>query len=379
MGRFLHHYRLQAVALLTWAVVGIPGVLALLEGDGSLPLRVVWAVAYVLFAVGFLVVQLRAPRRETRWLLLQVVCALVVLAARPTGFEAALLTLTAVQAPFFGRRPLGWVWVGAQTLGALVIYLQSFPVMRALLVCAVYLGFQAFAMSVARLARSEAEARAELAAAHVALKAAQADLVEREGERQRLDIARELHDSLGHHLTALSLNLEAAAYTVQGPGAEHVRRAQEVARRLLGDVRAAVTELRESGPEDVAPALRALASGVPGLRVSLSAPEVLVLESAGARRALLRCVQEALTNSLRHAHASEVWLEVRPEAEGIRVTARDDGPGLAGPVVPGSGLSGMRERASSLGGRLEVRTGPGRGVELEAWFPCQVVRAEGAT
>jgi signal transduction histidine kinase len=86
---------------------------------------------------------------------------------------------------------------------------------------------------------------------------------------------------------------------------------------------------------------------------------------------VFRCVQEILTNTLRHAFARNLWIEVAATGDGgIQVHARDDGQGVA-ELKPGAGLSGMRERFAQLGGRVELRPGAGRGMELVAWLPSR--------
>jgi signal transduction histidine kinase len=238
------------------------------------------------------------------------------------------------------------------------------------LTTAIYAGFVGFTFTVSLIQQREAEARRELARLHTELKAAQVMLADREREQERLRIARELHDSLGHHLTALSLNLEAAVHTVEGPGAEHLRRAQSVARTLLSEVREVVSSLREA-PTRLGPALRALVHEVPGLAVHLQVPDTLSVVEPAVAQSVFRCVQEILTNTLRHAYARNLWIDVAAtEGGGIQVHARDDGRGAA-ELKPGAGLNGMRERFAQLGGRVELRPVAGQGMELVAWLPSR--------
>ncbi|PTL76101.1 sensor histidine kinase [Vitiosangium sp. GDMCC 1.1324] len=362
------HRVLLGAGLLTWALAGLPQVLWLVAEPARMgePSSVVWLVAFTVFGGAFL---LNARDAETHvgLLLLQTVAALGVLATSGSGFEGALLAINAGQVPALlpPRRAVAWVTV--QGLAALAVYLVIYPPARAWMTAAIYGGFQAFALAVAWLAEREAQGRRELARLHAELRAAQVLLAEGERERERLRIARELHDSLGHHLTALTLNLEVAAHSAQGSAVEHVRRAQGVARGLLSEVRTVVSALRDSPPQ-LAPALRALAEDVPGLAVHLQVPEALPLGSSEAARSLFRCVQEVITNTLRHASASNLWIDITATPDGVRVLARDDGRG-APALKAGAGLTGMRERFVELGGRVEVRSPPGRGLELEAWLP----------
>jgi len=83
---------------------------------------------------------------------------------------------------------------------------------------------------------------------------------------------------------------------------------------------------------------------------------------------VLRCVQEIITNAIRHAAADNLWIELARTDSGIAIQAWDDGRGSK-EVQPGHGLIGMRERLEQVGGRLEIETQPAKGFRLTAWMP----------
>lgn len=139
-------------------------------------------------------------------------------------------------------------------------------------------------------------------------------------------------------------------------------------RLLLSDVREVVSSLREDRPVDLRRALETLAAGTPEPRVHLSFPENLEIRDPSQANALFRCAQEAITNSVRHARARNLWIELKKEEDGIALRARDDGRGTAA-VQAGNGLQGMRERLEEIGGRLEIESWPGQGFALRAWTP----------
>lgn len=365
--------RLLIVAgLLTWAVVGVPRLLELARTPARWlePAPLAWTVAFLVFGVAFTIEARETQRARVSLLAVETVAALVAVATGTSGLDGALLAITAGQAPemFSQRRALAWV--GAQVAGLFIVFALTRPLGWALVQTFIYAGFQGFTLGTALVMVREAEARRELARVHLELQATQVLLAAREREGERLRIARELHDSVGHHLTALSLNLEAAAHTAKDtPSAEHLRRAREAARTLLSEVRGTVTALRDS-PMPLLPALRALAEGAPGLTVHLGVPDSLSLESSEAAHTVFRCVQEVLTNTLRHAQARNLWIAIVPAEEGgVRVHARDDGRGTE-EVRPGAGLTGMSERFTRLGGRVAWRAAAGKGLELEAWLPA---------
>ena len=115
-------------------------------------------------------------------------------------------------------------------------------------------------------------------------------------------------------------------------------------------------------------ALEHLAHSVPRPAIHVAiAPGVRV--GPDQAHALVRCAQEAVTNAVRHSEASNLWLEVTADGEGVRLVARNDGSARPAASAPGSGLVGMRERVEALGGRLAVRTGAGFGFTVDAWLP----------
>jgi signal transduction histidine kinase len=177
-----------------------------------------------------------------------------------------------------------------------------------------------------------------------------------------------MHDVLGHHLTALSLNLEIARHLSGGDARARVEAAQSITRLLLGDVRGAVAEMREPAGLDLPAALRELASGIPSPRIHVAVGPDVAVEDAADGEAVFRCVQEIVTNAVRHAGAENLWLDVERGAEALEIRARDDGRG-ADAVRTGHGLSGMRERFEARGGSLSIETAPGRGFSVRAVLP----------
>lgn len=363
---------LLGAGFLTWAVVGYPTLARLVADPARMaqPATLVWLVSFLAFG-GLFWLNFHAEGQRLRILLgVQSAAAVGVLATSQAGFEGALLAIVAGQAPSALPPRPAFLWTAGLCLVGGGVFLAVFSLERAVLTALIYAGFMAFAFSVALLQEREAEGRRELARLHTELKAAQVLLAEREREQERLRIARELHDSVGHYLTALSLNLEAASHSVEGPALEHLRRAQSTSRTLLAEVREVVSSLRE-GPTRLAPSLRALVSGVPGLAIHLQVPEALAVSEPAAAHSVFRCVQEVITNTLRHASARNLWIDVlSTEDGGIQVRTRDDGKG-ARALKPGAGLTGMRERFAQLGGQVELRPAAGQGTELVAWLPAR--------
>jgi signal transduction histidine kinase len=141
-----------------------------------------------------------------------------------------------------------------------------------------------------------------------------------------------------------------------------------VTKLLLSDVRNVVSALRGEDPIGLAQALRTLVASVPAPRIQLLIAEDLAINDPTRAHIVLRCVQEIITNAIRHAAAGNLWIELARTDGGVVIRARDDGRGSQG-VRPGHGLTGMRERLEQVGGTLQIETQPARGFRIDAWMP----------
>jgi len=191
-------------------------------------------------------------------------------------------------------------------------------------------------------------------------------VLEREARiAERLRITRELHDSLGHHLTALTLNLESALVRADGEAKADVQKAQMLARGLLADIRAIVAGDAVEEEIDLAKSLQDMALNVPQPRVHL---QVDNLEGVSSAHVILRCAQEIVTNAARHSGAENLWIAIERSGNGVQIRAHDDGRGSAA-APEGFGLRGMRARVEAAGGELKIVNEPGRGFAVIAVLP----------
>lgn len=203
-------------------------------------------------------------------------------------------------------------------------------------------------------------------------------------EEERRHIARELHDQMGQNLTALILGIKA----LQGNGsdsdgaAERIRQLQALAVQIGQEVRSLAVQLRPSVLDDLG-LLLALSNYVE--QWSARAHIAVDLHSDGldvgrlslaVETTLYRLVQEALTNVLKHAEASQVSVIIERRADEVRLIVEDDGVGFSAPTAPSEpgnapqlGLIGMRERVVLLGGSLTIESAPGSGTTIFARIP----------
>ena len=380
--RLSHTQLLRYAGLFTWAVVGIPLVLNTWyfpagQGGNPPPDMLYSMVAYLAFGGAYWLVTRDLGIRRPRWydivlLAVLTVAAIAVSQLTGTGLGGILLMIVAGVIPWLMPLSLGIPWLIVQHVALVPVFVrgQGFTVVEAGLQAALYIGYSSFTFITGLVARQQAQAREEQRRLNAELRATRVLLAESSRMSERLRISRELHDLLGHHLTALSLNLEVAGHLTEGKALEHVRQSHTLAKLLLTDVREAVSEMREEKGIDLTNALRVLAEGVPALDVKLELPDDLQIEDPEAAQVLLRCAQEIITNTVRHAGASQLSLSLSQGEGGLRLQAKDDGRGAEG-AVPGNGLRGMRERLSACGGRVDIITAPGQGFALDVRIPLE--------
>ena len=231
-----------------------------------------------------------------------------------------------------------------------------------------YLGFQLFAALTAWYAKRAERTAADLQETNAHLLATRSLLEESARDGERLRLARELHDVAGHKLTALKLNLTALERAGENGARPSIAVASQLATELLDDIRGVVAQIRVHDGLDLRQALTQLIAYLPSPRIHLSVADDARVDSVAQAETLLRVVQEALTNVVRHAHADNAWIDLRRDGDVVRLSIHDDGRGAI-PLREGFGLKGMRERLDAVGGTLEVSPASGGGVALAITAP----------
>jgi signal transduction histidine kinase len=237
------------------------------------------------------------------------------------------------------------------------------------------LGAAVFTAVVTELLKREQFARRELADANDLLRgyAAQAEQLATTQERNR--VARDIHDGLGHHLTVVQMQVQAARAVLAADPARAdavLAKAQQQATEALAEVRRSVSALRE---RRTAPPLRTALEGLAAETSAAGVPTRLRIDgpartlSPDSEESLFRAAQEGLTNVRKHADATSAQVLLHFGDDTVCLEVRDDGRGLTGTAGQGFGLLGLRERATRLGGRLDVAAAPGGGTTLLVEVP----------
>jgi signal transduction histidine kinase len=240
------------------------------------------------------------------------------------------------------------------------------------------LGPAAALAGIARRARSEALHN------DAARQAAAGDMLAFAARGERARIARELHDVVAHHISMIAVQAETARLTtpeMPAAGAQRLTAIGDTARAALTEMRRLLGVLREDADMDVPdlrpqPGLQQLNELLDQARDACGSAARLILSGPpvgldpGVELAAYRIVQEALTNARRHAPSAAVDVELYYADRTLRVRIRDNGPGpVAAGDVAGHGLTGMRERAMAVGGRLTTGSATAGGFLVEATLP----------
>jgi signal transduction histidine kinase len=296
---------------------------------------------------------------------------------------ACLLIATIPRA--VGLVAAGGLWLSSSL--AFILNMHGWDLNTQLTLLVTYISFIGLTKTMRELTRAHlalADSNAELAAAHVQLQEYSSQAEEMAALRERNRIAREIHDTLGHSLTLLSVQLETATkYEARGDPSLHeeLQEARRVAKACLTDVRHSVEALRPSEastgslPEQLRRLVAEFATTCRETAITLDLDEATHPLDPDLSMTLFRCAQEALTNIRKHAHATKVFLYLgtssEPE-ERVELTILDNGQGVASEhaeQTSGFGLRGMRERVSLLNGVMQAGPDPRQGWRVAVVLP----------
>ncbi len=234
-----------------------------------------------------------------------------------------------------------------------------------------------FVIVFTRVAASERAARTELAAANKLLRDHATQVEELATTRERNRLAREIHDSVGHYLTVVNVQIGAAQAILdqdRDRAIDHLSKARALTQEGLAEVRHSVAALRASPTESrpLAEALTQLTEqwNATGLRSSLKITGIIRQLTPQANLTLYRAAQEALTNVRKNGQATLFDIELDYRASrNVRLTITDDGVGSSNSHA-GFGLLGVRERVQQLDGVVRLQTNSGLGFTIEVELPA---------
>lgn len=363
---------LSIAAYVAWAVIwiGAEAAFATLGPAGAGVARMVLAG----FLLGFVlcISELLAGRPWAYRLLYlaMAAAALGLIAVHRSGVTPILLVLlvAVLAARLQGRELLAWFVALNLALVAIMAVRWRLQGTDLWISAVAHGSFQAFAALLMRTARSAEDMAEQLRATNAELLTTRTLLAESARDQERLRLSRELHDVAGHGLTALKLNLESLARDPRQPDPQRAELCASLADELLQNLRRVVRQMRDDSGIDLRAALERLGLPYPRPRLQLELAGTEGIVERDRIEAILRAVQEALTNAARHGHASVLRVSLAPD-DGEWVLRMDDDGRAPAELQLGGGLSGMRERFEQLGGRLRSARSSLGGLRLEARWP----------
>ncbi|ALC89372.1 hypothetical protein AM500_05925 [Bacillus sp. FJAT-18017] len=200
-------------------------------------------------------------------------------------------------------------------------------------------------------------------------------------ERNRL--ARDLHDTVGHTFTSVIMGLDAASYLIETSpvkAKEQVERLGDVMRQSLGEIRNHIHQIAPAGePEELAAQLKRVTSQfVLHTNIQVDFEHTVkgpATASLNVTLTLTRCLQESLTNAVRHGGATLILVTLNEDPSRVTLTIKDNGTGMDTAGF-GFGLNGMKERIDALNGELKIESGPGTGTKVTCLVPILKRRME---
>jgi len=280
-----------------------------------------------------------------------VIC--IVMSTTPNMFSAILLIVWSAQLPYF--MPFRWaLWLSPfWSVITWAIFYWRWRDEDVFITGVLFYTFNLFALIMME-SRRDAEFQKERAEmANRELIAMQSLVQEASKQDERVRIARDIHDVVGHHLTALTVQLQVLARKTPDALKPEVERSRAISKLLLADVRAAVSEMRTHEQLDLRLALKALVANLPDIDVTLAFPDKVAVLNLEQAMAILRGVQESVTNSLRHGKATKISIEVQQTAKELQVQITDNGKSIK-PIQFGHGLKGMEERFKAIRGGFTI-------------------------
>ncbi len=362
MHNIRHYLSVEGLsAILAWAVVSLSA-LWLMHAHGKFPQAYLLggASAAAVFIVAFLCAIRETPYRNDQTvrlilMALQFIAIMIMAYFVPYTYIAILVTIWSAQVPYFVSFSTAILLSPLWSLPIWIMFVARWEIDLPWLSAALFWTFNIFSLVMVNSTIKEKRATEEALALNRELRTTQVLLNEATKQGERVRIARNIHDLLGHHLTALTINLQVAARMTEGETQQRIEQCHNLAKLLLSDVREAVSEIREKSSLALDEALQQMIQMIPELQVKLDLPTDLVLSDVHIAEVILRCIQESMTNSLKHGKATQFEIRLQQQNSKLRLELQDNGQG-AQLVEEGNGLKGMRERITQLGGALQFQS-----------------------
>lgn len=357
------HYDIShGVALVTWALVASTSLIFTAQLASTPRYSIV--LAGCLFAI-YIVIWLYATSIQTRSnrhirvaFIAIVLCVFGLFFLIPFTYVSILLIIGTCVLPYLTTMRNASIIVALLHLPLYLIYKFYWQESSIFITTVLFYTFALFALTMINSTRKERLAREESEQLNRELKVTQALLKEASEHAERTRIARNIHDLLGHHLTALAIKLQVASHLSDGEAKQHIDECHQLSKLLLSDVREAVSEMRENSAIDMQEAIARIVALTPGIQVSITIAEHLIIDDIGIATTILRTIQESLTNTLKHSQATACDIELSVVQNQFVLNICDSGGNSNATINEGNGLTGIRERVAQKAGTVVYKLTP---------------------
>jgi len=333
-------------ALLTWSLIAYISLRKIESNIELLSHSAIFISFIVLFFANTTETRVHRALRTKAFILLQVLIVWLLIYLDKYSLAPILLCLISSQLPGLYANKQVAVILLIINAGFYFILTNGDP-NKGIFSVAIFFLLQIFSFSTIDIARREKAAREEITAINQELIATRFMLKTSTKKQERLRISRDLHDILGHQLTALSLNLEVSVHKVPEEHKEMLSQNLQQAKNVLKNVRSVVKEMRNEDQFDLENALKNLFENLPNCQLNIETP--LKINSLALKYQLMYCLQEGVSNALRHGYANNFRLSYQKLDNFISIALKDNGNGCKD-IKLGSGLSGMNERLAEFNG-----------------------------
>lgn len=273
----------------------------------------------------------------------------------PYSFVAIFMVIFSAITPYFMSTKRAFLLSPLWSLPLYLIYSLYWQQSGVVITTFLFWTFNLFALVMVNTSLREREARHAAETATRELAATQSLLNEAVKQGERVRIARNIHDLLGHHLTALTINLQVASRKSEGEVKASIEQCHQLAKLLLSDVREAVSDIRDKGKLDLRASISTILASLPSIKAEFDFDNKLNISDIHIADTIVKCVQESITNTLKHAHGKHICVGLRysnANYNEIELRIQNDG-NVPSNIIFGNGLSGIKERIDELKGRVE--------------------------
>lgn len=343
--------------VITWGVVAAMSLFVMVDKGLSSTQTVLAVALYIAYIILWLCMVSEGDYGRDTTVRIALLIALFVMVIGiyftvPMSFNAILMGIISGALPYYYSIKRALIIGSLASLPLYFVYGFYWDNSFMLLTAMLFWTFNMFAIIMVNSTVNEKLAREQAEESNRQLVSAQALLKEASKQSERVRIARNIHDLLGHHLTALTINLQVASLQTEGDIKRSIDQCHQLAKLLLSDVREAVSNIRDKSKVDLQSAIHAMVQHVPGMTIDVDVSQTLRIDDIDIADTLMKCIQESITNSIKHGRSKQLSITLSQDATALRLRIQSSGK-MPEKLTFGNGLKGMKERVELVSGKIE--------------------------